>query len=79
MTTRIKIRAVGGAVGGALGAILPKSLLEELHVGEGDELHAVRTADGILLTAYDPEFAKTMESFEVIRRQYGTALRELAK
>ena len=75
MTTRVRIRPVGKA----LGVVFPKELLNALHVDKNDELYAIPTSDGILLTPYDPEFERTMEEFEVVRRQYRNALRELAK
>lgn len=71
----LKIRKIGSSHG----VILPKELLDKLHISEGDTLALTETPDGIHLTPYDPKFARAMEGFERVRRQYRDALRELAK
>ena len=71
----LKLRKIGSSVG----VILPKELLERMHVDEGDQLFAVESLDGFLLSPYDPEFQAEMESFERTRRKFRNALRELAK
>jgi putative addiction module antidote len=71
----LKIRRVGNS----RGVVLPKSLLEELALAEGDQLFVTKTPDGLLLSPYDPDFARGVELFEEGRRQYRTALHELAK
>ena len=71
----LKLRKIGSSVG----VILPKELLERMHVGEGDQLFADESPDGMQLTPYDPEFQEEMEAFERTRRKFRNALRELAK
>ncbi len=71
----LKIRKVGGS----LGVILPKEMLDALHVSEGDQLFADSNRSGLHLTPYDPEFEAAMEAFDRTRRKYRNALRELAK
>lgn len=66
-------------IGTSSGVILPKEILEDLHVGDGDELIVTRTAEGVTLTPYDPNFARAMEAFERGRKKYRNALRELAE
>ena len=75
MVQRLKVRPIGGS----LGAIFPKELLERLRVGKDDELFAIDTEQGVLLTPFDPEFEKSMAAFEVGRRKYRNALRKLAE
>lgn len=75
MTRTIKIRRVGGS----LGAIFPKDLLEELKVGEGDELVVLRKGTDITLTRTDPDLEKVMAAFERGRKQYRNTLRKLAE
>jgi putative addiction module antidote len=75
MTHTIKIRRVGGS----LGAIFPKELLEELKVGEGDELVFTRQGRDLVLSARDPSMEKVMEAFEEGRRRYRSTLRKLAE
>lgn len=76
MAETLKVRKVGNS----RGVILPKSLLEEMGVGEGDDLFAVREADGSLrLTPYDPDFADAVEDARRFMDSHSNAFRELAK
>ncbi len=75
MTKPLKIRKIGTS----LGLVLPKELLAELGVGEGDKLYPVRTPDGVELTPYDPEFAEVLEDNRDYMRRHRNAMRELAK
>jgi putative addiction module antidote len=76
MADTLKVRKVGNSSG----VILPKSLLEEMGVEEGDELFAVREADGSLrLTPYDPEFAEAVEDAREFMDSHRNAFSELAK
>ena len=75
MTKVLKIRKIGGS----LGVVLPKELLGELGVGEGDRLYPVRTPEGIQFTPYDPDFAKALEDGRDFMRRHRNAMRELAK
>lgn len=75
MATPVRVRKVGNS----LGIILTKDVVESLGVAEGDELFAIRTAEGIRLTPYDPEFAKVIESTRDYMRRHRNALHELAK
>jgi putative addiction module antidote len=65
--------------GGSLGTTLPKAMTDRLNVGAGDKAYAVETEHGILLTPYDPQFARVMEAEARITKKYQNALRELAK
>ncbi len=58
---------------------LPKAMLERHHLDAGDRAFVVDTEDGILITPYDPMFAKAMEIAERGAKKYRHALRELAK
>lgn len=71
----LKIRKIGNSAG----VTIPKELLVELRVAEGDALILTEGADGYLVTPYDPEFADSLAVFERTRRKYRNALRELAK
>jgi antitoxin MazE len=75
MVRRITLRQVGGSIG----ATLPKDMADRLHVKPGDEIFAVETDNGILLTPYDPTFARAMAAYERTASKYRNALRELAK
>lgn len=71
----IKLTAIGNSVG----IILPKEILERLHVGKGDLLHVLETPDGIELTPYDPDFATQMDMAERVMREDRDVLRKLAE
>ncbi|WP_319419992.1 AbrB/MazE/SpoVT family DNA-binding domain-containing protein [Pleurocapsa sp. FMAR1] len=66
-------------IGNSLGASIPKELLDQLNVTEGDCLYVTKTPEGVLITPYDPEFAEVMEAAKGISNRYRNALKELAK
>jgi len=71
----LKLRKIGSSVG----VILPKEMLEALHLSEGDQIFADTTQDGLQLTPYDPDFEAAMEAFGRTRKKYRNALHQLAK
>lgn len=75
MTRKVKLTPIGNSTG----VVLPKEILDRLHVSRGDELCIVETADGITLTPYDPELAQQMEVAERIMRRRRNLLRKLAE
>lgn len=75
MTRKLKLTTIGNSVG----VILPKEILEKLRVDRGDELMVLETPDGILLTPFDPEFARQMDVAEKIMREDRDLLRKLAE
>ncbi len=75
MVRHVKLRKMGGSVG----ATLPKDFADRFHLEAGDELLAVETAHGILLTPYDPDVEKGLAIAADAQKRYQNALRELAK
>lgn len=75
MNRTIKIRRVGSS----LGAIFPKELLEEMQLGEGDELLITRNGTDYALVPREPETDKMLEAFDSFRKQYRNTLRKLAE
>jgi putative addiction module antidote len=75
MNKKLKVTAIGNSTG----VILPKELLEKLRVSRGDELMVHETPDGIMLTPYDPEFARQMDVAEKIMRRRRNLLKKLAE
>lgn len=71
----LKIRKIGTSVG----VILPKEIMESLHLQEGDKLFANTNENGLQLSPYDPEFEKAMLAYDRSRKKYRNALRQLAK
>lgn len=74
MLKQIRLRRSGGSVS----ATLPKEMVDRLNVAAGDELFAVETPDGILLTPYDETTARAIQLAREGARRYRGALRRLA-
>jgi antitoxin MazE len=66
-------------VGNSLGITLPKTIVENYHLSEGDEIHFIETDDGLMLTPYDPKFAEWAGAYEKTNKRYRNTLRALAK
>lgn len=75
MVRSVKLRRMGGSVG----ATLPKDMAERLRLAAGDEVLAVETADGILLSPYDADVEEALAIAAAAQKRYRRALRELAK
>ena len=71
----LKLRKIGSSTG----VILPKEILDNLNLAEGDQLFADTVQNGLHLTPYDPEFEAAMEAFGRTRKKYRNALHQLAK
>jgi putative addiction module antidote len=71
----LKVRRIGNS----LGVVLPKEMLVQLRVGEGDELSVSVTPDGIVLSPYDGDVERQMAAARDLMHRYRNALRELAK
>lgn len=66
-------------VGNSAGVVLPREILDRLHVKKGDSLYVLETPNGIELTPYNPEFAKQMDAAEQVMREDRDVLRKLAE
>ncbi len=66
-------------VGNSLGITLPKTIVDNYHLSEGDELHLVETGHGLMLTPFDPKFAEWVKAYERTNRRYRNTLKALAK
>lgn len=75
MVRNVKLRRMGGSVG----ATLPKDMAERFHLEAGDEVLAVETAHGILLSPYDPDVEDGLAIAAEAQKRYRNALRELAR
>lgn len=73
--TQLKIRKIGNS----LGVVLPKDVLEQLKVKEGDVLDVVPTASGVRLEVSDEEVDRLMQVAERIMDENREVLRALAK
>jgi putative addiction module antidote len=76
MVRSVKLRRSGGSVT----VTIPKDMLERYHMdAPGEQVFAVETDRGILLTPYDPDFERAMQVYERGAKKYRNALRELSK
>jgi putative addiction module antidote len=67
-------------IGNSLGVILPKELLNQLGLSEGDRLEATRLPDrGLSLTPFNSRHADAMRVARELIHEYKDTLRELAK
>ncbi len=71
----MKVRTVGSSVG----IVLPKEILERLHIEKGDVLYMSEVPGGVQLTPYKPEFARIVAAGRRVTRKYRNALRKLAE
>ena len=72
---KLKLRAVGTSTG----VVLPKEFLHRLKVQKDDQLFAVETPEGYLLTPYDPEVEEQLKIGRKFMRKYRETFRALAK
>ena len=70
-----KIRKVGNS----LGLILPKQLVEELHLKTGDKLRIEKKGSGIELQPVDQEFDDWADAYRQLNKDYKDVLKELSK
>ena len=70
-----KLRAVGNSTG----VVLPKEVLADLNLGQGDRIFLLKTENGYVLSPYDEALDEQLNAAEVGMKQYRNALRELAK
>lgn len=72
---RLKLTAIDASTG----AVIPKEMLTRLKVGQGDTLYATETAEGYLLTPYDPEIATQIEAGRDFMKEYRDTFKALAE
>ncbi len=66
-------------VGNSLGITLPRTVIDNLHLTEGDELHLVETDEGVIITPFNPKFADWAKAYERTNKKYRNTLKALAK
>lgn len=70
-----KIRKIGNS----LGVILPKQVIDELHLKTGDKLSIDRKGANLELRPIDPEFEEWTEAYRQINTDYKDVLKALAE
>ena len=66
-------------VGSSTGIILPKEVMAKLNISKGDTITFIETANGVEITAYDPNFEEEMNLARKAMGDFRNALKELAK
>ena len=67
------------AVGTSTGVVIPKEMLQRMKVARGDFLHVSETAEGYLVTPYDPSVAGQVEAGREFMREFRDTFKALAK
>jgi putative addiction module antidote len=73
--TAVKVTTVGSSAG----IVLPKEILNQLHVEKGDTVYLTAAPDGIRITPYDAAFAKKIQILEQVMRDNRDVLKKLAE
>lgn len=73
--TALKLRRIGNS----LGVILPKEVLAELNVKEGEVVHLQKSDGVFLLRSSDVDFERKVEAAKHVMQKRFEALRALAK
>ena len=71
-------RIAMGRAGGSVTVTIPNDMAERHHMSAGEEGFVIETEQGILITTFDPAFAKAIDVYERRAHRYRNALRELA-
>ncbi len=75
MVASIKLTTVGTSTG----AVIPKEMLAHMKVEKGDTLYAIETADGYLITPYDPSIEDQLEAGRQFMNDYRDTFKALAE
>ncbi len=75
MPVSVKVTTIGSSTG----IVLPKDVLERLHLQRGDTVYLTETPGGVQVTPYRPDFAEAIEAGRRIMRRYRNTLRKLAE
>jgi putative addiction module antidote len=73
--TALKLTTIGTSTG----AVIPKEMLVRLKVGKGDTLYAIETAEGYLITPYDPSIEEQLKAGQQFMKEYRETFKALAK
>jgi hypothetical protein len=61
------------------GVTLPKTIVDNYHLTEEDELHLMETEEGVVLTPFNPRFAEWAKAYDLTNRKYKNVLKALVK
>jgi putative addiction module antidote len=63
--------------GNSFSVTLPKAVVENLHLIEGEELNIIQTTEGILLSPFDAEFNDWIKAYEKSNSKFKSTLKKL--
>jgi putative addiction module antidote len=75
MANAVKVTTIGNSVG----IVLPKEVLNRLHVEKGDMLYITDSPEGVRLSPYNAAFARKLEALEQVMRENRDVLKKLAE
>jgi putative addiction module antidote len=73
--TAVKVTTIGSSVG----IVLPREILNRLHIDKGDTVYLTESPDGIRISPYNAEFAQKIEMLEQVMRENRDVLKKLAE
>lgn len=73
--TAVKVTTIGSSVG----IVLPREILNRLHIGKGDTVYLTESPDGFRISPYDVTFAKKVDILEQVMRENRDVLKKLAE
>lgn len=73
--SKIVLRKIGNSVG----VILPKEVLARFKLSEGDALSMTESADAIVLSPYDDDVARQVETMRNLAKRYRNTLKTLSE
>ena len=66
-------------IGNSVGVILPKEAIARLKLQKGDSVFLTESADGFILTPYDPALEEEIAAGRAFMREYRDTFHQLAK
>lgn len=66
-------------IGNSIGVILPKEMLARLKLNKGESVFVTETAEGYVLTPYDPALEEQIAAGRDFMHQYRDTFHQLAK
>jgi putative addiction module antidote len=75
VATTVKITTIGNSVG----IVLPKEILNHLHVEKGDSLYITESPDGVQLSPYNVDLGRKLDAFKQVMRENRDVLKKLAE
>lgn len=75
MVSSLKLTTIGTSTG----AVIPKEMLARMKVEKGDSLYAIETADGYLITPYDPSIKDQLTAGRQFMKDYRDTFKALAE